>query len=107
MSASPKKIGGRFTLVAKIIAKAGKEQDVAKYLNAVRLSAISDKEPNCYTYRVNQFANTFVIFEEYENPEALKFHSQQHDFQTWSKQIPNLVEGTPEVHFFKEQTSKL
>lgn len=85
MSASPKKIGGRFTLVAKvrspfrilkshrlltlhcpiqIIAKAGKEQDVAKYLNAVRLSAISDKEPNCYTYRVNQFQNTFVIFEE-------------------------------------------
>ncbi|KZS96482.1 hypothetical protein SISNIDRAFT_537328 [Sistotremastrum niveocremeum HHB9708] len=107
MSLSPKKIGGRFTVVAKLVAKPGKEDEVAKCLNDVRLSAISDKEPQCYTYRVSQFERTFAIFEEYENTAALRHHMQQPDFQKWTKIMPDLIDGKAEVLCYKEHTSKL
>jgi len=74
MSSSAEAIQGHIIIVAHIVAAAGKEDEVADLIKAVRDSANSDAEPGTLVYRVAQFNEKFAHFEEYENAEAIKFH---------------------------------
>ncbi|KZT38564.1 hypothetical protein SISSUDRAFT_1119570 [Sistotremastrum suecicum HHB10207 ss-3] len=72
MSTNPVNIAGRIISVAQAEVLPGKETEVVKHLEAIRAAALSEAEPGCYTYRVMRYGTRFLVFEEYENLEALK-----------------------------------
>jgi len=63
------------------------------------------KDPGAIVYAVHRKAdapNEFLVYEKYENGEALKFHSSTEHFKEFSKAIASLLDGRPEIGIYKE-----
>jgi quinol monooxygenase YgiN len=63
------------------------------------------KDPGAISYAIHRKAdapNEFLVYEKYENGEALKFHSSTEHFKEFSKAIASLLDGRPEIGIYKE-----
>ncbi|KAG8893215.1 hypothetical protein FRC01_013723, partial [Tulasnella sp. 417] len=71
MSQDPSQLeGGKFILSARLEAISKEAADeLADLLLAIKKD-LGENEPGCLTYRVCQFENMLMIFEEYANQEA-------------------------------------
>ena len=63
------------------------------------------KDPGTITYVVHRGTDDpskFFVYEKYESEEALKAHSATPHFKEFSRAIASVLEGRPEVGFYRE-----
>jgi len=63
------------------------------------------KEPGTLTYIVHRAlddADKFLVYERYENKEALDYHTSTPHFKEFFKTAGSLAEGRPEIAFYRE-----
>jgi quinol monooxygenase YgiN len=68
---------------------------------AQQMSAASEQEAGCRRYRFwadLADANTFFLFEEWENQEALDHHFQTPHMATFQQHLPELLAAAPVIH---------
>jgi quinol monooxygenase YgiN len=90
-------------VAAKLKAVEGKgdelEQEFRKLIPKVL------KDPGAISYVVHRKVdalNEFLVYEKYDNREALKFHGSTEHFKEFSKAIASLLDGRPEVGIYNE-----
>ena len=65
------------------------------------------KDPGAIAYVVHRKVdapNEFLVYEKYENTEALKLHGSTEHFKDFSRTIASLLDGRPEVGVYNELT---
>ncbi|MBM3154293.1 MAG: antibiotic biosynthesis monooxygenase [Chloroflexi bacterium] len=63
------------------------------------------KEPGTLTYIVHRAlddADKFLVYERYENKEALDYHTSTPYFKEFFKAAGSLAEGRPEIGLYRE-----
>lgn len=63
------------------------------------------QDPGCLTYKVHRRVdnpNIFFFYEQYENDEALKYHSSSQNFKDMFGAMKSLLDGRAEVGMYKE-----
>lgn len=102
MAETLQNITGRIILVAHLEAKPDKIADVETALLAIKANADSDAEPGCFTYRVSKFGHQFVVFEEYENAEAVKTHVASEPYRTFGNVRDDKLAFPTKIRFYEE-----
>jgi quinol monooxygenase YgiN len=90
-------------VAAKMKAVEGKGDELERELRKLIPKVL--KDPGAISYTVHRKAdapNEFLVYEKYENGEALKFHSSTEHFKEFSKAIASLLDGRPEIGIYKE-----
>ena len=67
---------------------------------ALKMSAASEAEPGCITYRFYsdfQDANTFLLYEEWESEAALAAHFQTPHMAEFQTQLPSILASEPAI----------
>ncbi|KAF8602311.1 hypothetical protein BDV93DRAFT_607533 [Ceratobasidium sp. AG-I] len=104
MASSMDHIKGKIILRAQLVAQDRQAEKLQSLLVAIRDLAVSDKEPGCLTYRVSRSGNDFLVFEEYENGDAAKFHLDAQPFKNLLAEVQNgtLLAKEMEAGFYEE-----
>ncbi|KAH8825762.1 hypothetical protein DL96DRAFT_1817227 [Flagelloscypha sp. PMI_526] len=98
MATAPEQIKGEFWLIATIVAKKGKEDDVQQAIETIGKSA-KDKEAEPGTIHyittrgVGDKSNHFVILEKYTSPEALVAHNNTEAYKSVMGQARDVIES--------------
>jgi len=91
-------------VTATLKAKAGKEQDLARAIQALA-QKVRANEPDCKLYQLARSKSDpglFVLLERYTNDAALAHHSNTDYFKAGIGEMMALVDGRPEIRLFDE-----
>ncbi|KAF8596182.1 hypothetical protein BDV93DRAFT_548484 [Ceratobasidium sp. AG-I] len=102
MSTSFDGFKGRLVCHADIQIKEGQGDAFEKEFRKVRECANSDKEPGCIEFRTSRHGDRFLAFEQYENTDALKAHSQTDVFKAFVSVVKDFHARPPVVLFYEE-----
>lgn len=94
--------GNKLTVVARVKAKAGKEEAVKKELMA--LIGPTRSEPGCINYDLHQAADdpgTFMFYENWKSKEDLDKHLERPHFKTWIAKAEDLLDGPSDVSLWQ------
>ncbi len=89
-------------VVARIIAKAGKENEVKSVLSGIVKP--THQESGCLHYELLQNHSDsaeFVLVEEWESQTALDNHSSASHTKTAEAKMESLIETPPDVRFYR------
>jgi quinol monooxygenase YgiN len=91
------------TITALMKSKEGSADDLAKAIKeyAPRFC----KDPGCKMYKVVKRVdnpNLFLFYEQYENDEALKFHSSAPHFKEMFGAMKPFLDGKPEIYMYSD-----
>ena len=95
-------MGATVYVVARYVAKAGKEEEVKGIL--LTLVAPSRRELGCYQYdllRNQADPRDFCFVERWEGDKALDAHAASAHLKTARAQVEGLVEGPPDVRRYE------
>ncbi|EJD04186.1 uncharacterized protein FOMMEDRAFT_146208 [Fomitiporia mediterranea MF3/22] len=106
MSSTPDVFPGKVILVAHLHSQPGKGDDLQRYLTAIHKFANSDREPGCLTFRTARSGDTFVVFEEYTDKNAVSKHFESDQFKALAGAIPEIALGPPTLTYFEEFKSQ-
>ena len=88
---------------ALIKSKEGSGDDLEKIFKKYAPKFLQD--PGCLGYKVHRRLdnlNFFFFYEQYENDEALKYHSASPNFKEMFGAMKSLLDGKPEIALYKE-----
>jgi len=88
----------RLTVVARIKAKSGKEEEVKKELKA--LIEPTRSEPGCINYDLHEAADEpslFMFYENWKTKDDLDRHMKTEHFRAWREKGEGLLEGPPDI----------
>jgi quinol monooxygenase YgiN len=91
-------------VTATLKAKAGKEQDLARAVQALA-QKVRANEPDCKLYQLARSKSDpglFVLLERYTDDAALARHSNTDYFKAGIGEMMALVDGRPEIRLFDE-----
>jgi len=86
---------------ARITVKPEAIDQFLSYANVIVLA--SNLEQGCLVYNLYQEVGnptSFIIYEEYENQEAIDFHNSTNHFKTFIGQITDILDGSPSIEVF-------
>jgi quinol monooxygenase YgiN len=86
-----------YTLVAKLKAKAGHEQELEQTLRSLVPKVRAGEEPDLQEYILNRSlddARVFLFYEVYKDKAAFDFHMQTPYLKEYLPKITELLEGT-------------
>lgn len=92
-------------VAAKLKAVEGKGDELEKEFRKLIPKVL--KDPGAISYVVHRRVdapNDFLVYEKYDNREALKLHGSTEHFKEFSKAIASLLDGRPEVGIYNELT---
>ncbi len=92
------------TLIARIKAKAGSEQQLEEAFRAM-IPKVRAAEPGCQSYvlhRSNQDPTLFVWYEVYRDQAAFDQHRKTDHMKEMGAKIAPLLDGRPQVEFLTE-----
>ena len=90
-------------LTAVLKAVSGKGDDLEREFKKLTPKVL--KDPGAITYNVHRAVdnpNTFLIYEQYENQDALKYHGQTEHFKAYRQATRGMVTGQPEIVFYNK-----
>jgi quinol monooxygenase YgiN len=96
------------TLIAKIKAKQGSEQQLEDAFHDM-IKKVRAAEPGCQTYilhKSNQDPTTFVWFETYADQAAFDNHRKTDHMKEMGQRIANLLDGRPQIEMLTELDRK-
>ncbi|KAG8971896.1 hypothetical protein FRC05_010565 [Tulasnella sp. 425] len=104
MSQDPSQFAaGKFVLCARLDAvSVDAANEIAELLLEIK-SSLEEKEPGCLTYRICQFENKLVIFEEYADQEAFSIHSESEGAKAVRTALETRLEKPPVFEFYRER----
>ena len=82
--------------------KPGKEDQFISEYRKMAPKVLAD--PGAITYAMHRdtgHPNTFFFYEQYENDDAVRYHSSTTHFNEFFKAIGPLTEGPPEIHRYE------
>ena len=91
-------------VTATLKAKAGKEQELARAVQALA-QKVRANEPDCKLYQLARSKSDpglFVLLERYTDDAALALHSNTPYFKAGIGEMMALVDGRPEIRLFDE-----
>jgi quinol monooxygenase YgiN len=91
------------TITALMKASEGHADDLAKAIKDYAPKFL--KDPGCKMYKVVKRLdnpNQFLFYEQYENDEALKFHSSAPHFKEMFGAMKPFLDGKPEIYMYSE-----
>ena len=62
------------------------------------------QDPGCLAYKIHRRIdnpNVFFFYEQYENDEAVKYHSSSANFKEMVGAMKSLLDGKPEIGLYK------
>ena len=91
------------TITALMKAKEGNAADLAKVINDYGPKFLKDPGCNMYTVvkRIDN-PNLFLFYEQYENDEALKYHSSAPHFKEMFGAMKPFLDGKPEIYMYTD-----
>ncbi|KAG8948657.1 hypothetical protein FRC04_009421 [Tulasnella sp. 424] len=102
MSSSPDAISGKIIVHVRMKAKPGRADELVQALLKVKGSVESEAEPDGISFRVAQFEDEILLFEEYQSSAALGPHSSTEVFKELQKVGAECRDGDPQVLFYQE-----
>ena len=90
-------------VAAKLKAVEGKGDELEQVFRKLVPKVL--KDPGAISYVVHRkvdASNDFLVYEKYDNREALKLHGSTEHFKEFSKAIASLLDGRPEVGIYQE-----
>lgn len=93
----------QISVVARVKAKAGKENDLRSALLA--MVPPSRRDAGCVGYELHESPEApgqFMFYENWESREALDSHLQQPHLTAFFARLPELVDGAPELTIWKK-----
>ena len=90
-------------LTAILKAIPGKGDDIEKEFKKLAPKVL--KDPGAITYIVHRAADDpdkFLVYEQYENQEAFKYHGQTEHFHAYKEATKGMVSGKTDVIFYKK-----
>lgn len=95
----------KFGLLATVVAKSGKEDDVKNFLkDAVDLAKQEKKTITWYSFQIDQ--NTFGIFDTFENEDGREAHLNGEIAAALMKNAPHLLSEDPKIRKIDILSSK-
>lgn len=91
------------TITALMQAKDGSSDDLAKVIREYAPKFL--KDPGCKMYKVVKRLdnpNFFLFYEQYENDEALKYHSSAPHFKAMFEAMKPFLGGKPEIFMYSD-----
>jgi quinol monooxygenase YgiN len=91
-------MGQRLTVIARVKAKTGKEEEVKKELSA--LVGPTRSEPGCINYDLHRAIDdptAFMFHENWKSKEDLEKHLESPHFKAWMTKAEGLLDGPSEV----------
>ncbi len=91
------------TIAAVVRVNEGKGAELEKEF--LRLQAKVLREPGTIAYILHRSTDDpcrYLVYEKYENEEALKYHTSTEHFKTFFQKMGMFVKGQPEVGFYQE-----
>ncbi|MGD0854429.1 MAG: putative quinol monooxygenase [Dehalococcoidia bacterium] len=91
------------TITALMKASENHADDLAKAIKEYAPKFL--KDPGCKMYKVVKRIdnpNLFLFYEQYENDEALKFHSSAPHFKEMFGAMKPFLDGKPEIYMYTE-----
>lgn len=88
----------KLTVLARIKAKRGREEEVKKELKA--LIEPTRSESGCINYDLHQTVDdpsVFMFYENWRSKEDLDRHMETPHFKAWSEKAADLIDGPPDV----------
>lgn len=86
----------KYGLLATVVAKSGKEEDVKKFLkDAVDLAKKEEKTITWYSFQIDQ--NTFGIFDTFENEDGREAHLNGEIAAKLMENAPKLLSEDPKI----------
>ncbi|KAG8981571.1 hypothetical protein FRB90_007154, partial [Tulasnella sp. 427] len=64
--------------------------ELAQLIIAVKKN-VEESEPDCLTYRVTQFENKLMVFEEYKDQKAIEFHRESDAYKAFRAAVGTLA----------------
>jgi quinol monooxygenase YgiN len=92
------------TLIAKIKAKSGSEQQLEEAFRDM-IKKVRANEPGCQAYvlhRDNNDATQFVWYEVYQDQAAFDHHRKTEHMKEMGDRIKDLLDGRPQLEFLTE-----
>jgi quinol monooxygenase YgiN len=90
-------------VVAKMKAGEGKGDELEQEFRKLIPKVLEDPGAITYTvHRKTDAPNEFLVYEKYENGDALKYHGSTEHFKEFSRTIGPLLEGRAEVGIYNE-----
>ncbi len=93
-------------VVAVMKVQEGKEQEMEKAVTEIVPKVAT--EEGTLAYVINQAKKdprTFLIYEKYQDKEALKLHSSTQYFAEFFEKISPLLDGAPSIEIYRELAS--
>lgn len=90
-------------LVAVLNAAEGKGNEIVEEFK--KLVPKVRQDPGTIAYTINQAADNpdkILVYEKYENQEALQYHGQTEHFRAFGQATRSLFAGRPEVTLYNE-----
>lgn len=95
----------KFGLLATVVAKSGKENDVKKFLaDAVDLARKEEKTVTWYSFQIDQ--NTFGIFDTFEGEDGREAHLNGDIAKALMDNAPKLLSEDPKIRKIDILSSK-
>ncbi|MCX6007280.1 MAG: putative quinol monooxygenase [Chloroflexi bacterium] len=91
------------TITALMKASENHADDLAKAIKEYAPKFL--KDPGCKMYKVVKRIdnpNLFLFYEQYENDEALKYHSSAPHFKEMFVAMKPFLDGNPEIYMYTE-----
>lgn len=92
----------KLTVVARVKAKPGKEEEVRKELLA--LTGPTRSEPGCINYDLHQDLDNpsvFMFYENWKSKEDLDKHMETAHFKAWREKAEILLDGPSDVTLWR------
>ena len=91
------------TITAMMKSKEGSADDLSKVIREYAPKFC--KDPGCLMYKVVKRIdnpNMFLFYEQYENEDALKFHSGAPHFKEMFGAMKPYLDGKPEIYMYSD-----
>ncbi|KIO22386.1 hypothetical protein M407DRAFT_245192 [Tulasnella calospora MUT 4182] len=93
---------GKIILNAHIEAVSVNAADqLAQLILAVKKN-VEEAEPDCLTYRLSQFENKLMVFEEYKDQKAIELHRESEAYKAFREAVKTLSAKPPHIAFYRE-----
>jgi quinol monooxygenase YgiN len=90
-------------IAAVIKVNEGKGDEFEKDYPALRAKVL--KDPGAITYVLHRAVDDpckFFFYEQYENEEAMKYHTSTEHFKSFFQKMGPIMKGPPEICYYKE-----
>jgi quinol monooxygenase YgiN len=90
-------------IAAIIKVNEGKGDEFEKGYRSLRAKVL--KDPGAIAYILHRSVDDpckFFFYEQYENEEAVKYHSSTEHFKSFFQKMGPIMKGPPEISYYKE-----